>query len=314
MKIVFFGTPETSLSFLDALYKDEEVGAVVTRPDQPKGRGLALQKSPVKILAESLNIPVFQPTDLKHVSFLSSLEAVSAEVGIVVAYGRLLPPELLKIFTRGIYNVHFSLLPRWRGASPMQWTILSGDAVTGVTTFKISPTLDTGEIAVQKETGVDEFESALSLEKKLIPLGLAALKETLALVKAGRLKGLTQKESPTPYARLLKKEDGKINWEKSALEIDRQIRAFIRLGTYTLLPNGKKLKILRAKMVSDPTNSPQSPGSVLGIEQELGFVIKCGMGSLLVLEVQPEAKNKMSAWSFLQGHKLQIGEILKNKE
>ncbi len=307
MRTIFFGTPLTALPFLECLYSKEEVVAVVTRPDKPRGRGQLIQKSPIKVFAEEKKIPIFQPSQLNDPQFVTAIKNLNAEVGIVVAYGRIIPIHLIQLFPKGLYNVHFSLLPRWRGASPIQWAILSGDSATGVTTFKLSETLDTGEILLQKETPISPEEDSISLEKKLIPLGISCLTETLDLVKSGRNSGTPQGNSPSPYARLLKKEDAKISWESSAIEIHRKIRALIRMGPFCILANGKILKILRAQVVDSSVDSSAEFGTVIKIERGVGFVIICKEGSLLILEVQPEGKNKMNAWSFLQGHKIQEG-------
>ena len=304
MKVVFWGTPETAVPFLERLLKNHQVQAVVTQPDKPAHRGQSVQKSPVKLLAEKNGIPVFQPSDLRDPSFITSLKETGADAGVVVAYGRILPPPAIAVFSKGIYNIHFSLLPDLRGAAPIQWAILRGLKKSGVCSFKISETLDTGEIFSKREVALAEDETAVSLEAKLIPPGLDAMDETLQKIKSGNLTGEPQKGTATAAPRI-QKEDAKINWSSPALDIDRKIRALARLGAFCTAPDGKNLKILAARPMG---NSPNlDPGTLAGIEDKKGFVIKCGQGSLLVLRVRPEGKNEMDAWAYLQGHAFKPG-------
>ena len=187
MKIIFFGTPEAAVPFLEAL-STKAVG-VVTQPDKPGKRGQEIQKSPVKIAAEKQGIPVFQPADLKDPAFASRIAESKADAGIVVAYGKILPPAVISAFPKGIYNIHFSLLPELRGAAPIQWAILRGFKKTGVCAFKIAESLDTGEIFSRREVEISETDDAVSLEKKLIPLGVETLEETLQALQSGRKTG-----------------------------------------------------------------------------------------------------------------------------
>lgn len=312
MKTIFFGTPEAAVPFLQFLAKQSEVIAVVTRPDKPAERGQHLHQSPVKIFAEEKKIPILQPTALKDPNFLAQISNLKAEAGIVVAYGRILPPEVIRLFPSGIYNIHFSLLPHLRGAAPIQWSILRGDSKTGVTAFRISESLDTGNILVQKSLEISPNDNAVTLEDNLVALGLTVLDETLRLIKKGEITGQPQTGEPT-NAPLLKKEQAKIDWNKPTEEIAMQVRALIRLGAFTHLPNGKILKILRAEPAQDSTTTPDSPsenvpGALCGIEKGRGFLIQCQIGKLLVIKVCPEGKKEMDAWAFLQGARLKIGD------
>ena len=308
MKTVFWGTPEAAVPFLGYLLKNHEVVAAVTQPDKPARRGNELQKSPVKILAEEHGIPVLQPSDLKDPSFISRLNGFKAETGIVVAYGRILPSGVISAFPKGLYNIHFSLLPQLRGAAPIQWAILNGLKKTGVCSFKISETLDTGEIFSRREVGLSPDETSLTLKKKLIPLGIEALEETLRTIGTGRTRGEPQAGAST-YAPKIKKEDARIDWRASAAEIDRKVRALALLGAFCAAPDGKVLKIISARPLEGPANG--DPGTVASIDGKNGFVIKCGTGSLLVTRVRPEGKNEMDAWPYLQGHPLKPGDCFR---
>lgn len=326
MRIVFWGTPETALPFLEFLYKQVQVLAVVTQTDKAAKRGQKIQKSPVKQFAEEKQIPVLQPADLKNSHFLTELSDLKPEAGIVVAYGKILPKEVIWIFPKGIFNIHFSLLPHLRGAAPIQWAILRGDKKTGVTCFKISETLDTGNMVAQKEIEILPSDNAVTLEERLILLGIQTLQETLLALKNGTLSEKPQ-IGESSYAPLIKRENAKIDWNKPAEEIARQVRALVKIGAFTCLPSNKILKILKAEPSPSPSSSPlkgeeiqpsSSPpagegwgeGKICGIEKGQGFFVKCKIGTVLVTKVQLEGKKEMDAWSFLQGSRLKIGEQL----
>ncbi len=308
MNLIFWGTPQTAVPFLKFLRQENSVAAVITRPDESSGRGLKIHPSPVKIFSESNHISVLQPDKLKDPAFIQTLKSLNPEMGIVVAYGKLIPRSIIDLFPKGLFNVHFSILPRLRGAAPMQRAILEGETQTGVTIFQITEELDAGAVLVQKPIGIAEGEDAETLEQKLIPLGIEALKEALERVQNGSAALSPQKGSPT-FAPLLTKEDAKINWNKSALEIARQARAFIRMGAFCRLPNGKLLKILQCgPLPSEPTGS--NIGAITGFERHRGFIVRCGEGRLLVLRVQLEGKKASDAWSFLQGARLKENDLL----
>jgi methionyl-tRNA formyltransferase len=305
MKTIFWGTPEAAVPFLEYLLKHQQVAAVVTQPDKPAHRGKELQKSPIKLFAEKSGIPVLQPADLKDAGFISKLKEFQAEAGIVIAYGRILPAQVISTFPKGLYNIHFSLLPQLRGAAPIQWAILGGLKKTGVCSFKISETLDTGEIFAQREVELTPDETTVTLEQKLISPGIKVLEETLQALQSGRTRGEPQLGNST-YAPKIQKENAKIDWRAPAVEIDRKIRALIRLGAFCIAPNGKILKILSARPLKNSSN--RDVGTVADIDRKNGFVIKCGVGNLLVTRVQPEGKKEMNAGSYLQGHALKPGD------
>lgn len=315
MKVVFWGTPEVAVPFLDFLCCRVSVVTIVTQPDQASQRGQKIQKSPVKLFAEKKNISLLQPASLKDASFLSALSVLKPEAGVVVAYGKILPKEAIQLFPKGIFNLHFSLLPQLRGGAPIQRAILRGEKKTGVTSFRIAESLDTGNIIAQKEIGISEQDNAVTLEEKLIPLGILVLEETLNLIQNNAAVENPQTGEAT-FAPLIKKEEAKIDWNKPAELIARQVRALVRPGAFTCLPNGKILKILRAE-VSQPAFSSQivsrneandPPGTLSGIEKGRCFFVKCVLGTLAVIRVQLEGKKEIDAWSFLQGSRLKIGD------
>ena len=310
MRIVFWGTPQVAVPFLESLLKLEEVVGVVTQTDKPASRGQQIHSSPVKLLAEQRGLPVLQPSKLKDEAFLSQLGALKPEAGIVVAYGRIIPPEAIRLFPQGLYNMHFSLLPHLRGAAPIQWAILRGDRQTGVTSFRIEEGLDNGRMLVQKPIGISESDNAISLEEKLVSLGVVVMEETLGQIKAGGL-GRPQ-EGESTYAPLIQKADARIDWKKPAEEVARQVRGLVRLGAWCKLPDGRHLKILRVEQAQGtvPQAGERVPGALRAIEKGRGFVVECEVGALIVLRLQAEGKKETDAWSFLQGSRLKIGDVL----
>ena len=227
-----------------------------------------------------------------------------------MAYGRLLPKEAFGLFPSGCYNIHFSLLPRLRGAAPIQWAIARGEARTGVTSFRLSETLDTGPIVARMEIGIRETDDAVSLEEKLIPVGIQVLEETLARVGRNEAAGEPQSGEATS-APPVKKSDLRVDWKSPADEIARRVRAFVRSGCHAFMPDGRLLKILRAERGDDaPEPAAAVPGTVMEIKKNLGFSVQCRPGRLWVLRVQPEGRKEIDAWSFLQGYRLRPGEIL----
>lgn len=307
LKLTFFGTPETALPFLKMLWEKKAVVSVVTQPDKPAHRGQIVQKSAVKSFVEEKGLPVFQPLDLRDPAWIRRLSETKPEAAVVVAYGRLIPKEVLEIFPLGLYNVHFSLLPALRGAAPIQWAIWRGESKTGVSIFKISETLDTGNILCQSEIPVTKQDDAFTLEEKLVLSALQTLKNALSLIEEGQTQGRPQTGNPS-YAPRIKKEDTAIQWSKNSDEVSCQVRALVRLGAWTRLPDGKTLKILKALPTVSPSPSYASPGTVTRIERGNGFVVQCGQGDLTVLQVQMEGKKAMDAWSFLQGARLQLND------
>ena len=319
MKIIFFGTPEVAVPFLEFLYKNEKVVAVVTQPDKKAGRGVEhLKLSPVKLFAKKKGLPLFQP--LKIDELLATRYSLFADydLGVVVAYGKILPKSLIETARLGYINVHFSLLPKYRGAAPVQWTLINGEKETGVTTFWIDEGLDTGKIICQKKIAIENSDTVITLEKKLTPLGIEILKETIEIVKKNPQVSNLQIGIPS-YAPSLKKEDGKINWgDKDAFEICNLIRGTQPWpGAYSTVKSVKckvkSLKILEAEVVDfnlSPITYHLSPGSIVGLEKSIGFIVKCKNNFLLILKVQEEGKKIVSAWDWWQGARLKIGDCL----
>ncbi len=310
MKIVFMGTPEPAKKILQALIDaKKEVVLVVTQPDRPKGRGLKLAKSPVKELAENSNIPVDTPEKVKGKTFIEELKTYEPDIIVIAAYGKILPKEILDIPKQGCINVHASLLPKYRGAAPIQWALLNGEKETGVTIFKLKETLDTGDIILQKSLKIKDEDNAETLSDKLFQLGGKAVVEALELIESGRAKYAPQDDSKATYAESLRKESGIIEWHKSAKEIHNRIRAMYPWpGAYTYY-NGKMLKILSSE-VKSKDGKHADPGMVVEVIKGEGFVAAAGQGTILIKEVQPEGKKRMGAFDFCIGYKISKGVVL----
>jgi len=310
MRIVFMGTPEPAVKILQALIDaKKEVVLVVTQPDRPKGRGLKLTKSPVKELAEAAKIPVETPEKVKSKTFTEKLKDVEPDIIAIAAYGKILPKEVLDIPKHGCVNVHASLLPKYRGAAPIQWALMNGEKETGVTIFKLKETLDTGDIILQKSLDIKDDDNAETLSDKLFDLGGKTVIEVLELIESGKAKYMPQDDSKATYAELLRKESGVIEWHKTAKEIHNRIRAMYPWpGAYTYT-NGKILKLLSSE-VKAKDGKHADPGTVVEIIKGLGFVAAAGEGTILIKEVQPEGGKRMGAFDFCIGHKVQSGIVL----
>ncbi len=309
MKIVFMGTPPAAVLNLERILQDgHEVVGVWTQPDRPAGRGNKLSAPPVKEFALQNNLEVFQPTKIKTRESLKLFQSHRADIAVVVAYGRILPETFLQTFPKGAINVHFSLLPKYRGAAPVNWAIARGEEKTGVTTMKMDAGLDTGDILLQRETEIGKEENAIELMQKLSNLGADLLSETLAMFD--RLTAQPQQDARATFAPIMKKEDGFIDWKKSAREISNQVRGFQPFPTsYTHLQE-KKMTIWKARDVQTPNSKLQSPGEILEAKGD-ELIVSCGNHSVLkILELQIEGKRRMSVRDFLNGIKISVGEIL----
>ncbi len=313
-KIVFMGTPDFAVPSLDALLAGpDEVVAVVTQPDRPSGRGQRLRPSPVKSRALDAGIRVLQPRRLRKeegVAFREELVNVSPDVVVVAAYGQILPAEILALPPLGCINVHASLLPRWRGASPIQWAILSGDDKTGVSIMRMDEGLDTGPVILQHSIRIEREETAGRLHDRLSKLGAKALMEAMDLVRDGKDRPASQKDELATYAPMLRKEDGRMDFELSAEELERRVRALNPWpGAFTKL-EGRLLKVLRALSMPTRVKAGESaedetsitPGTVVAAGPE-GIDLACGQGFLRVLELQPEGKRPMTAAAFAAGRR-----------
>jgi methionyl-tRNA formyltransferase len=304
MKTIFLGTPVMAVPFLECLVQKTEVQGVITSPDQPSGRGYQVKAPEVKLAAQKLSLPVFQPETLKNSEVAEHIQSFGAEVGIVVAYGKLIPKAILTLPKHGFLNVHFSLLPKYRGAAPIQWTLVNGETETGVTLFWLDEGMDTGPIFIQRKIAISPEDDADSLRNKLVDLGVLCLIEAITLLENGKIKKVPQ-VGESSKAPIIHKEDGQINWTHSADRIQNQLRGFtpwpgVHCGG---------LKILKAKLSFDSEKAV--PGTVIRLVTGEGPVVKCGLNSLVLLQVQPEGKKAMPAWSWWQGARLKIGDKLR---
>lgn len=299
------GTPLAAVPTLRRCLADgHEVVAVWTQPDRPSGRGHHVSLSPVKEFAVAHGLSVYQPARIKNDEAIKLFESHDAEVAVVVAYGRILPDKFLQAPRRGCINVHFSLLPSYRGAAPANWAIVNGESKTGVTTMFIEPALDTGPILLQRETPIGANETAPELMERLAEIGAELLGETLA-----RLNDLTprpQRDQDATFAPILKKEDGLIDWSRSAIEIERAVRGFQPWpNTYTSY-NLRGLTIFRAEAVSSVPGA--APGEVIAAQGN-DLIVNCGESTALrLIEVQPEARKRMTVRDFLNGAHVKVGD------
>jgi len=305
-RILFMGTPEFACPTLRTLIeRGEHLAAVVTQPDRPKGRGQRLMPPPVKKLALQHGIPVLQPAKVRDPAFIETVLAFKPDVIVVVAFGQILPKVLLEIPPRGCINVHASLLPRYRGAAPLNWCIINGEQETGVTTMMMDPGLDTGPMLLARTTPIDGNEDIISLHDRMSVMGAELLSETLDGLKAGSISPRQQDDTQTCYAPMLKKEDGLINWYRDARSIHNQVRGLaVWPGAYTFL-GGQLLKVFRTR-IGDGTGLP---GSVLRAERGM-FEVACLNGSIFIEEMQLAGKKRLDAASFLAGCPVAAGTLL----
>jgi methionyl-tRNA formyltransferase len=309
LKIIFMGTAELSCASLEKLARDKQfqIAAVVTQPDKPKGREMKLQFSPVKILAEKLKLPVLQPLKARDEQFISELRELKPDLIVVVAYGQILPQIILDLPKFGCLNVHTSLLPKYRGASPIQSAILNGETETGVTIMKMDAGLDTGEIISQACTPILPEDNSQMLHDRLAQLGAELLVETIPDYIAGKILPKSQSAEGASYAAKIKKEDGKIGWSEPAEKILNRLRAFTPWpGAFTFLKTESKprlLKIWKAEVVEQSGGA----GEIL-LADKNGIVVACGKNALRILELQREGGRRLSAQEFLAGHPMNLGE------
>lgn len=309
MRVIFMGTPEFSVGTLDALVKaGHDVCLAVTQPDKPRGRGKEMQFPPVKEAALRYGIPVFQPRRVRNPECVEKLEKYHADVIVVIAFGQILPKEILELTPYGCINVHASLLPKYRGAAPIQWAIINGEKVTGVTTMQMDEGLDTGDMIMKTEIPIAPDETGESLHDKLAEAGAALCVETLAAVQNGTAVFEKQGESTTAYAKMLTKELGNIDWNKSAAAIERLIRGLNSWPSAYTHWNGKTMKIWRAS-AEDGTGTDAAPGTVVLVEKNV-FAVQTGEGLLKVYEVQMPGKKRMETGAFLRGNIMEPGTVL----
>lgn len=305
MRIVFMGTPDFAVPSLQALIDaGHEVCAVYTQPDKPQGRKQILTAPPVKTLALEHDIPVFQPNTLKNEDEQARLRELAPEVIIVVAYGKLLPKAVLDIPPHGCINVHGSLLPRWRGAAPIQWAVIAGDEMAGVTTMQMAEGLDTGDMLLTYETKVGEKETAGELFDRLAQSGAELLTQTL--VKLDEITPRPQDDAQSCYAHMLDKQMAVIDWSKSAHEIDCLIRGLNPWPIALTTLSGERLKVFAAEKAA----GNGEPGTVLAADPKKGLTVACGEGALKLTEIQLVGGKRMKATDFLRGHAIEVGTKL----
>lgn len=305
MRIVFMGTPDFAVPSLQALIDaGHDVCAVYTQPDKPQGRKQILTAPPVKTLALEHDIPVFQPNTLKNEDEQARLRELAPEVIIVVAYGKLLPKAVLDIPPHGCINVHGSLLPRWRGAAPIQWAVIAGDEMAGVTTMQMAEGLDTGDMLLTYETKVGEKETAGELFDRLAQSGAELLTQTL--VKLDEITPRPQDDAQSCYAHMLDKQMAVIDWSRSAHEIDCLIRGLNPWPIALTTLSGERLKVFAAEKAA----GNGEPGTVLEADPKKGLTVACGEGALKLTEIQLVGGKRMKATDFLRGHVIEVGTKL----
>lgn len=325
MRVVFMGTPDFAVGALEALIEaGHQVTAVVTQPDKPKGRGKELQMTPVKVCAQKHGIPVFQPVKIREPEAVETLRSYQADIFVVAAFGQILPEEILSMPRYGCVNIHASLLPKYRGAGPIQWAIINGEKITGVTIMRMDKGLDTGDMLFKTEVEIAPRETADTLHDKLAEAGARLIVEALAKIEAGDVTPVKQNDADSCYAKMLNKSMGKIDWQMEAEKLDCLIRGLISWPGASAVYRGKTLKIWEEEAVSEQElmtweglpgqregtfAGNAQPGTVIRVEKD-AFFVQTGKGALKILAVQPEGKKRMAVKDFLLGYPVKPGETL----
>jgi len=310
VKILFFGTSIVSKSYLEELYKSNHEILVITKPDKPAFRGQKFVAPAVKVYAVENGISFIQ-TEKFTPDIVREIKNFNADAGIVVAYGKLIPKSVFDLPKCKTFNIHFSLLPRYRGSSPVQRALCNGETETGVSSFYIEDSLDSGDIIVQERLAIDMKDNAETLFNKLIPLGILAMNKTLEFFKKGEYNAVSQIGVPS-FAPSLGKENGLISWDKSAGVIYNQFRGlYLWPGIYSIVSHGKlkgkRIKFIEIEVFDD--NSLNSDfGVVCSIKKDKGFTVSCAVGKILVVKIKPESKPVMRAWDFIQSGQLSVGD------
>ena len=309
MKILFMGTPDFARSILEKLHKDgENIVAVVTQPDKPQGRKMILTPPPVKQYAQENGIPVYQPLTLKDGAFAQELSRIDPELIIVAAYGKILPSYILDYPKHGCINAHASLLPRWRGAAPIQRAIMAGDTLTGVTAMYMAQGLDTGDMILTVEVPITDEDDFGTLHDKLAIAGGEAMTQTIEKLRSGTVIRQMQNDADATYAAKIENPDCVIDFGKSVTDVYNQVRGLSPVPlALTWMPDGKRLKIIAAQKEICAVTA--APGTVVAIDRGT-LDIACGDGILHVTHLQPEGKGRMAAADFLRGRKLSVGDVL----
>ncbi len=309
LRVAFFGTPAFALTTLERLHGSAHgVALVVTRPDRPRGRGQRLTPSPVKDFALRHALPVLQPERLKDDAFIASIDGARLDMAVVAAYGRILPPSLLSIPRLGFVNVHASLLPRWRGAAPVHRAILAGDRETGVTIMRVVPELDAGPMLAKQPVAIADDDTSVTLERRLAEIGAELLVETADRLAAGPVEEEAQDESAVTFARRLERSESRIDWESPGVVVHNQIRGLQPWPGATVMFGGRRLILLQSLVDARVHRSP--PGTVLDVDRD-SFVVACGEHAVRILRVQLEGRGAATVREFLNGHRLQTGDVLR---
>lgn len=307
MRIIFMGTPEFAAPAIDTLIDaGHEIAAVFSQPDKPKGRGYTMTPPPVKVKAMEHGIPVYQPASMRDGEALKIFNEIKPDVGVVIAYGKILPQDILDAPKYGCINVHASLLPKYRGAAPIQWSVIDGEPKTGVTTMQMDAGLDTGDMLMKCETTILPDETAGELHDRLSAMGAELIVRTLDALAKGELKPEKQDDSLSCYAKMLTKELCAVDWSRSAKEIHDQIRGLSPWPVATAVLEGKKFKLHRSA-ISELDVPEAKCGEIISLEP---LTVKCGSGAIKLLEIQAEGKKRMFSEDYLRGHKIDLGTIL----
>lgn len=309
MKVLFMGTPDFAVPVLNAITEKYEVTAVISQPDRPKGRGKKLQPTPVKVLAESKGIPVYQPERIKNEEFTAFLKTIEADIYVVVAYGQILSQEILDIPRFGCVNVHGSLLPKYRGAAPIQWSVINGDTKTGVTIMYMDKTCDTGDMILKREMDIFPHDTYETLHDRMAPIGASALMEALELIEKGEAKAEKQDDSLSSHAPMITRDMGLIDWSKTSMEIKNKIRGFNPVPAAFANYDDIILKIFNSEIIDNYDSG--EPGEILAVDKKKGFIVKTGDGALLITEVQAKGGKRMNTADYMRGHLIESGKILK---
>ncbi len=308
MKILYMGTPDFAVLPLKALYNDgHEIVLVVTQPDKPKGRGHKLTPPPVKEFALSKNMLVYQPESAKTDKVYEYLKSFDADVFIVAAYGQILPQRVLDIPKYGCINIHASLLPRYRGAAPIQWSIINGEVKTGVTTMQMNAGLDTGDMLVKEEVLIDSTDTADTLHDKLAVAGVSAIRKTIMHIESGTLSPEKQDDLLSSYAPMIDKTTGYIDFSKPSYEIYNLIRGLTSYPYASTTYSGTRFKVISAVLVDKAYDKEN--GEIINVSKD-GILVACGKGSLLITDVQFEGKKKMPVSEYIKGNTIETGIVL----
>ena len=313
MRIVFMGTPDFAVPSLNGLAEaGHEIRGVFTQPDKPKNRGMKLQQSPVKARALELGLKVYQPAKMRDGEALAILRELDPDLIAVAAYGKILPVEILDLPRLGCVNVHSSLLPKYRGAAPINWAILNGEEETGVTIQYMAEGVDTGNILAQAKTPIGIDENAAQLFDRLADMGGSLLVETVRKIEAGTAESVPQDESWASYAPMLSREQSPMDWRRTARQLHDQVRGLYPWPSAATALDGIRCKVLRTALPGETTE--KAPGTVLQADKK-GLRIACGDGGALdILELQPDGKKAMAAAAFLLGHPIPVGTVLAGQE